>query len=129
MKISDNLGGGWKYTPQAQGKIQPLRDNVIVEEMEFGIQTTSKGLIIPSDDGSNHGIKPRWARVHAIGPDQTEIKVGEYVLVEHGRWTRGIELVDDETGESKTVRMVEVSSIMATSETPMSNGIGTMTGA
>lgn len=129
MKIQDNLGGGYKYKQTVHGKIQPLRDNIIVEEMEFGIQTTSKGLIIPSDDGANHGIKPRWARVHAIGPDQKEIKVGEYVLVEHGRWTRGIELINDDTGQSHTVRMVEVSSIMATSETPMSNGIGNRTGA
>jgi hypothetical protein len=63
----DNYGGGYKVTPRVKGSIQPLRDNVIVEEMKFGMQTTSKGLIVPNDDGANHGIKPRWGRVHAVG--------------------------------------------------------------
>ena len=128
--IEDNYGGGYKVTPRVKGSIQPLRDNVIVEEMKFGIQTTSKGLIIPSDDGANHGIKPRWGRVHAVGPEQTDIQVGQYILVEHGRWSRGIELVDPATGEEKTIRLVDKNNILLVSDDPDYDvTVGKMTGA
>jgi len=128
MSETEKLGYGWKYTPTAYGKLTPIRDGVIVEEMEFGMQTTSKGLIIPSDDGANHGIKPRWGRVYSVGPDQDEIKVGQYILIEHGRWTRGIELVDDD-GNKTTVRKVDNDNILAVSDKPDARGIGTKQGA
>ena len=34
-----------------KGKLTPIRDHVIVEEMNFGEQKTKAGLIILSDDG------------------------------------------------------------------------------
>lgn len=130
MSETEKLGYGYKYKQVANGTITPLRDKVIVEEMQFGMQTTSKGLIILDNDGSNHGIKPRWGKVHAIGPEQKEIEVGQYILIEHGRWTRGIELVDPESGNTATVRMVDNDNILAVSDTPMEDSaIGTRTGA
>ena len=87
--------------------------------MKFGMQTTSKGLIILNDDGANHGIKPRWARVYSIGPDQKDISVGQYILVEHGRWTRGIEVVNPDTGEETVVRKVDNENILMVSDEPM----------
>jgi hypothetical protein len=68
--------------------------------------------------------------VHAVGPEQKEIEVGQYILIEHGRWTRGIELVDPESGDTATVRMVDNDNILAVSDTPMEDiVIGTATGA
>jgi hypothetical protein len=52
----------------------------------------------------DQGIVPRWARVYSVGPEQEDIKVGQYVLVSHGRWTRGIEVTDPETEETTTIR-------------------------
>jgi co-chaperonin GroES (HSP10) len=128
--IADNYGGGYKVTPRVKGSIQPLRDNIIVEEMKFGMQTTSKGLIVLNDDGANHGIKPRWGKVYAIGPDQTDIRVGQYILVEHGRWSRGVELVDPVTGEEKTIRLVDNNNILLVSDEPVDEVmIGKLTGA
>lgn len=130
MSETEKLGYGYKYKQVAKGKIVPLRDRVIVEEMQFGMQTTSKGLIILDNDGANHGIKPRWGKVHAVGPEQTDVKVGQYVLVEHGRWTRGIELVDPDSGDAATVRMVDNDNILAVSDTPVEDSvIGSKTGA
>ena len=95
-----------------KGKLTPIRSNVIVEEMNFGEMKTKAGLIIMSDDGKDRGIKPRWGRVYAKGPEnQDDYNVGDYVLVEHGRWTRGVDPEDYE-GNKKTVRMVEVESIL-----------------
>jgi hypothetical protein len=69
----------------------------------------------------SHGIKPRWARVYSIGPDQKDIKVGQYILIEHGRWTRGIEVVDPDTGAETTVRKVDNENILMVSDEPMTD--------
>lgn len=97
------------------GKIQPLRDNVLVSDMDFGMQQTSSGIFVTSDDGKTSGIHPRWGKVFAIGPNQKDVKVGEWVLVEHGRWTRTIKYETD-TGDIVDLRMVETESIMAVSD-------------
>ena len=96
-------------------KIRPILDHVIVQDMEFGEQKTRSGSIIIDDDGKQHGIKPRWGKVYAVGPKQEDVKVGDWVLIEHGRWTRGIDL-DNEDGSTTTVRRVEPKSIMAISD-------------
>lgn len=97
------------------GKIVPLRDNVLVTDMNFDEQVTASGIVIRSDDGKVEGVKPRWARVWAVGPKQTDVKVGEWVLIEHGRWTRGIS-VQDEDGSEITIRWAETKGIMLTAD-------------
>ena len=98
-----------------KGKIVPLRDNVLISDMSFDEQVTSSGIIIRSDDGKSEGIKPRWGRVWAVGPEQTDVKIGEWILVEHGRWTRGI-TVEDQNGDEVVVRMVETKSILLSAD-------------
>lgn len=92
-------------------KIRPILDHVIVQDMDFGEQRTKSGIIIVDDDGKQHGIKPRWGKVYAVGPKQEDINVGEWVLVEHGRWTRGVDLEIDD-GSTISLRRVEPKSIM-----------------
>lgn len=99
-----------------KGIVRPLRDVVFIKHMDFESQKTINGLILPKDDGKVTGIRPRWGQIWAIGPDQTELKVGEWVLVEHGRWTRTVE-VEQEDGSVLEVRMVDNNAIMAVSET------------
>jgi co-chaperonin GroES (HSP10) len=96
------------------GKIVPLRDNVLVSDMEFGSETTKSGIIVTSDNGKTQGIHPRWGKVWAVGPEQTDIKVGEWVCVEHGRWTRTVEVkTDDGVIE---LRMVDTNAILMTAD-------------
>ena len=95
-------------------ELQPLNDRVVVEEMKFNERYSAGGIFIPSDDMQIQGVHPRWAKVYAVGPKQTDIVVGNWVLVEHGRWTRGIKIVDP-VGE-KTIRMVDPSGIMMVSD-------------
>ena len=83
------------------GTFKPLRDGILVNSMEFGEQRTEGGIIILSDDGKSTGIHPRWAKVIAIGPDQKDVAIGQYVLVAHGRWSRGFKL------NGETVRTVD----------------------
>lgn len=99
-----------------KGILSPIKNRVIVSEMEFGEQRTASGLIIRSDDGETRGIYPRWGRVHAKGPDNTEdYQVGDWILIEHGRWTRGVK-IDEGSGENE-LRMIEAESVLGWSKT------------
>jgi co-chaperonin GroES (HSP10) len=90
-----------------KGIIKPLYDKVLVADMNFGEQQTNSGIVILSDNGKDSGIHPRWAQVYAVGPDhKEEFNVGDWILIEHGRWTRGIE-IEDVSGGKKTIRLVD----------------------
>ena len=100
--------------------LRAISDKVIVHGMEFGSQTLQSGIILVDDDKKSQGIKPRWAQVYSIGPKaKTELKVGQYVMILHGRWTRGINIVDAE-GE-KTIRCVDLKDCMLVSDEPQNN--------
>jgi len=97
------------------GKLSPIGNRVIVSDMYFGEQKTAGGLIIRDDNGTSRGIYPRWGKVHSKGPDNTEeYNVGDWILIEHGRWTRGVK-IDEGNGET-TLRMIEAESVLAYSD-------------
>lgn len=77
-------------------KVRPLGKRVIVSFMERGERRLGSGIVLPSDDGKESGIRPRWAKVYAIGDHVPDINVGDWVLIEHGRWTRGLTIQDGE---------------------------------
>ena len=104
----------YSYAPHKIKKLIPLRDGIIVKDMNFDERVTNSGIVLVSDDGKNHGIRPRWAQVYAVGPEQKDITVGQWICVEHGRWTRGIKIEDD-TGVH-TIRRVDTKDIMLVSD-------------
>jgi co-chaperonin GroES (HSP10) len=65
----------------------PRKDHVWITDLDHGHKFTKAGLIIPDDDMTNRGIRARWGRVYMVGPDVTEVKVGQWIMTEHGRWT------------------------------------------
>jgi len=96
-----------------KGNLKAIGNRVLVTDMHFGEQKTASGLIIKSDDGQTRGIYPRWAKVYDKGPDnKDEYKVGDWILIEHGRWTRAMKVETDDNGEVE-VRMVETESVLA----------------
>jgi len=101
--------------PKVTGKLIPIRDNVLITDMDFGEQVTKGGIVLPSDDGKNEGIKSRWGRVWAIGPEQEDVKVGEWILLEHGRWTRGVTVVEED-GTEITIRRADLNAILAVAD-------------
>lgn len=120
MKLDSRAG----LPTKVSGKIVPIRDHILVTDMNFEERKSAGGIILPSDDGKSEGIRHRWGRVWAVGPEQTEVKVGEWILVEHGRWTRGIIFVDD-SGEEITIRRVDNAAIlMVSDENPGDNTFG-----
>lgn len=107
-----------------RGKIIPIHDNVFVTDMNFDEQVTATGIVIPSDDGKDAGIKPRWSRVYAIGHEQKDVKVGEWILVEHGRWTRAITVIDEDGLERKIFRVDTNCILMSADEPPKELSFG-----
>lgn len=94
--------------------IRAIHDNVLVSDMDFGEIKTSSGIVLRSDDGKSHGIKPRWGKVYKVGPEQKDVAVGQWILIEHGRWSRKIKIDD---GESiKEIQKVDVAAILAVSD-------------
>ena len=96
------------------GHIQPLGKRVLVYKMHFGENKTAGGIIIPDDDGTQSGIHPRWAKVYAIGSKQEDVKVGQWILVSHGRWSRALKVKKD--GTELEVRMIDENDILLLSD-------------
>jgi len=104
--------------------LRPLTDTVLVSDMNFKERFTSSGIVLLGDDGKTSGIRPRWGRVFAIGPEQKDVRVGDWVFIAHGRWTRGLEIETDE-GQF-TIRKVDPNDIMLISdEQPADDTIST----
>jgi co-chaperonin GroES (HSP10) len=96
-------------------KLEAIHDHVLITDMNFSEHVTQSGIVLQSDDGKTEGIKPRWGKVYLIGPTQTDVSIGEWILVEHGRWTRKI-AIKDADGNDLEVRRVDTKAILAVSE-------------
>lgn len=97
--------------------ISPLRGHVLLINMEKGDKITRSGLIITDDNGTNRGIRPRWAQVYKVGADIDYIAPGEWVLLEHGRWTHGVEMaLPEEPDTTYYVQRADVEAILLVSD-------------
>ena len=106
---------GYQFSLDFEGKkIRALHNNVIVRDMSFEGRQLSSGIVLLADDGKTDGIRPRWARVYAVGPEQKDVTVGQWILLEHGRWSRGIKIQKD--GEEFTIRRADPEAILMVSD-------------
>ena len=100
-------------------KLTPIHDKVIVTDLERGEKKTKAGIIMLDDStvaAGERGIRPRWARVYAVGPEQKDVKVGEWILLEHGRWTLGQDLTEKEGEQPIRIWLADHDAILAVSE-------------
>lgn len=107
------------YEAKKIQNLKPLRDHVLVTDMNFDLRKTNSGILLLGDDRKLEGIHPRWARVYAVGPEQTSIRPGQYVLIKHGRWTRGIEIEDNDG--SKVIRRIDTADVLLISDEPQTD--------
>ena len=108
---------GYQFGIEIKGAIKPLHDSVIVTDMDFSDRKLASGVLLLGDDGRTDGIRPRWSKVYAVGPEQQEVRVGEWILVAHGRWTRGLDIEDD--SGKRTIRKIDPKDIlMSANERP-----------
>ena len=114
------------YSPHRvdHDQLKALQKNIIVTDMTFDERISQGGIIMLNDNGTSKGIRPRWGRVYAVGPQQTDVKVGQWVCIAHGRWTRGLD-IEDETGK-RTIRKIDPKDILLISdEEPQDTTFGT----
>ena len=104
--------GGKQYT--VDHDIKPLKKRVLVSDMHFGETKTAGGIILTDDDGTESGIHPRWAKVYAVGDQQEDVKVGQWILVAHGRWSRAFKV--KKSGTELEVRMIDENDILLLSD-------------
>jgi co-chaperonin GroES (HSP10) len=107
------------FSPTKVNTMTFFRDHVIVSEMHFDERISTGGIILPDDDKKSSGIRPRWAKIYGLGPEQDDpqLEIGKWVLVSHGRWTRGI-TVETPLGK-QTLRKVDPGDILLVSDEPM----------
>lgn len=75
--------------------IDAIEDHILIDVIESTGERVVNGLIIPGEDSTERGIRPRWVRVYKVGPNQDEVKPGQWLLVKHGEWTRGTLIGDN----------------------------------
>jgi len=106
------------------GTIQPLKDHVIVSDMGFKGRTLASGITLMNDDKRSEGIRPRWGKVFAVGPDQKDVSVGQWILITHGRWTRGSR-IETPDGVVHVIRRADTNDILLFSDTePLDETLG-----
>lgn len=93
--------------------IEAFNKKVIATNLEHGETKSEGGIVVPDDNGKERGIRPRWCKVYKIGSDIKDIKEGEWILVEHGRWSYKFEEYTDD-GEEETFWYIDADSILAT---------------
>ncbi len=97
--------------------IKPIHDKVLAKMIDgFGDKKTAGGVIVVEKDGTTDAIRPRWFQVMFTGPKQKDVNPGEYVLVAHGRWSRGIDF------ENEKVYFLDNDEMLAV-QTEMPSGI------
>lgn len=102
------------FTPIKIDSLRALKDHVLVADMNFDGRKLSSGIFLLNDDMRTAGVRPRWAKVYAVGNDQEEVAVGQWILVSHGRWTRGVK-IEDQSGEV-TIRRIDPADILLISD-------------
>ena len=113
--------GGRQYT--VENDIIPLKKRVLVSDMHFGETKSKGGIILVDDDGTAQGIHPRWGKVYAVGRLQEDVKVGQWIMVAHGRWSRAFKVKRKEQrsageiGVELEVRMIDENDILLVSDT------------
>ena len=107
------------FSPTKVDSLRFMYDNIIVSDMKFDERISKGGIVLLDDDKKSSGIRPRWAKIYGLGPDvkDPQLEIGKYILISHGRWTRGITV---ETPSGKvTLRKVDPNDILLVSDEPM----------
>lgn len=109
---------GINCTEYTLDNVNALHSDILVRDMYFGDQKTQAGLILLDDNAKSRGIYPRWGKIAVIGPEQKDVdlQVGYWILIAHGRWSRGFVVKDPITNEDITLRKIDPNDILLVSQ-------------
>lgn len=110
----DMVGGRRNLEAVDMGDFTPNPGSVFVHGMHFGEEKTKAGIIRVNDDGKEDGIKPRWCQVWRCGEGVTDVVEGDWILMEHGRWTRTINATVN--GEPMDIRQIDTNDMLLISD-------------
>lgn len=79
-------------------QVKALPNRVLVVDLERGMRQIGS-IIVPDDNGKSEGIRPRWAKVFSVGDNIDDILPGQWILIEHGRWTRSLKVKDENNND------------------------------
>ena len=97
------------FSPHRIRNLRALNDSVIVADMSFAGRTLSSGIILHNDNGTTAGIRPRWGQVYAVGPEQQDVRPGQWLCYQGTRTIRKIDpqdillVSDQEPGTDDTI--------------------------
>jgi co-chaperonin GroES (HSP10) len=91
-------------------KVRPLPGNIFAI-LEQGERTTKGGIVLRDDNGKLEGVRPRWGKVWQVAEDIKDVKPGDWILCEHGRWTMSIE-IKQEDGEKFKFQKIDPNGIL-----------------
>lgn len=97
-------------------QVKALPGRVLVTDLERGSRIVS-GIIIPDDNGKSEGIRPRWGRVYSIGEGVQDIREGQWILIENGRWTRMLKVKQEDGTEIQLWGVEYPKSVLLSSDT------------
>jgi len=118
MSIQTTYAPSTRSLKKYKGNLRAKGEDILVTNMYFGEEKTAGGIIVANDDGVERGIKPRWCQVYSIGPFsklKDEINIGDWIMLEHGRWSRAVMIEDDE-GVEWAIRKADIEAILVVSE-------------
>lgn len=92
--------------------VKALRGKVIARLLEDPNKdrVTKGGIITLADNSTEDGIRARWFQTISVGDEVDDIHEDQYILVNHGRWTRAMEV------DGEKVFGIDVPEILGTSE-------------
>lgn len=92
--------------------IEVAKDKIAVIEMDnTDERRLGSGIIVPGEKFNDRAIHPRWCKAYKVGSEIKDVSEGEWLLVEHGRWTYGVDTTDDNGNDIK-VWIIDYQGIM-----------------
>ena len=81
----------------SMAELKALRGKVLAEMIDKpdGLRKTKGGIILKDADNDTSGIRPRWFKVYSVGDEIDWVAAGQYLLVDHGRWSNGVKLNEE----------------------------------
>jgi len=97
-------------------KLRPLSNGIFFKFTEAAsastfVNKTTTGIVIASGRGDQSNIA-RWGQVTDVGPKVENVAVGDYALIEAGKWTVGFDIDGERTWKT------DETSVLFTSDEP-----------
>jgi co-chaperonin GroES (HSP10) len=73
--------------------LSPIKNAVLFQFLDETNSSTGKftersaGILYIGSVQNNQSTKPRWGKVLAVGPTVDGVEVGDFILIEAGKWT------------------------------------------